>query len=85
MKSRLAVRAFDDFSFAADRNGRHDEKQRDKPHSGFFGELCQRSALRTANHFVRFFRTPGDKFCADDEKHTFVKLPFLDISNLPTI
>jgi len=62
----LAVRAFDHFLFAANRNRRHEKKQRDKTHSRFFGELRERAATATANRFRSFLRTPGEEFCADD-------------------
>jgi hypothetical protein len=66
LKPRFAVRAFDHFLFAADRNRRDEKKKRDEIHSRFFRKLCNRSALTATNHIVRLLRTPSNKFCADD-------------------
>ena len=72
LKTRLAVRALDEFFLAADRDRRDDEKQRDEIHPGLFGKLRERAALRAADHFVGLFRTPVEKFGADDEEHMFL-------------
>lgn len=75
----LTIRAFDHFLLSADRDCRDDEEECDKTHSGFFGEVRNRSAFGAASHFLHFLRSPSDKFRADDKKHNIFILLYLNL------
>ena len=64
---RLALRAFCDVHFAAQRDGRDDEEERQEAHSRFLNKLGHVATCAAAHELGGQLRTPEDHFGPNDE------------------
>jgi hypothetical protein len=63
----LALGTLQHMHLPAERNGRNNKEEYEKPHSGFLNELGQGPTGSAAQHFCCGFRSPEEDLGSDDQ------------------